>query len=559
MSSKGLPVIQVLPDIKGTPEFEAQRAAILDTLWANVPRDLHIPQTIIDNPPRDVTAIPRELGILTPEELDITESYDAVSLAAAIAARKFTAVAVATAFSKRAIIAHQLTCCLTEWFMDEAVAQARALDEHLERTGKTVGPLHGVPVAVKEMVPLAGHHSSLGFLVTRRRDEEDCQMTAALRAAGAVFHCKTLQPQGVMHIETVSPFGRTLNPYNINLSAGGSTGGGSALVALRGSLLAVATDIGGSIRVPASFCGIYGFKPTSHTLPLQGFTGDDGYAAELNILASTGPLGVSLRDLDLFVSALKASQPHLQDPNLIPIPWTGLDTPAPASRPLKVGFMTDDGVIAPQPPVARALAWAKEKLASSSAFEVKAFAPYHAAEAARAAKLAYSPDGGKGVRQALAATGEPEMELTTLALADPEVLEQDLDAAGLIKQRVARDKFRRGFSAHWASQDVDVVVCPASMGPAWKHDTGVFFNYASFWNYVDCPGAVVPTPIRVLAKGEEGYTSAEPLSQDCESVRRLWEEGDFEGAPVGIQVVARKYHDNELFAALRALQEPLGI
>lgn len=384
-------------------------------------------------------------------------------------------------------------------------------------------------------------------------------MTAALRAAGAVFHCKTLQPQGVMHLETVSPFGRTLNPYNVGLSAGGSTGGGAALVALRGSLLAVATDIGGSIRVPASFCGVYGFKPTSYVLPLQGFTGDDGYAAELNILASTGPLGVSLRDLDLFVSVLKASQPHLQDPNLVPIPWTGLATPAPASRPLKVGFMMDDGVVIPQPPVARALAWARDILAKSSAFEVKNFAPYLAADAARATKLIFAPDGGRGVEQALAATGEPAVELTRLALADPEVSAQDLDAAGVLRQRVARDKFRRGFAAHWASQDVDVVVSPASVGPACKHDTGMFWNYASLWNYVDCPGAVVPTPVRALARGQESYDTAKPLSEDCERVRRLWGDGDFEGAPVGIQVVARKYHDNELFAALSALQEPLGI
>lgn len=163
MPPKRLPIIQVLPDIQGTPEFEASRSAILDSFSANVPEDLRIPQAVIDNPPRDVTGLPRDLGILTPEELEITENYDAVALAAAIAARKLTAVAVATAFSKRAIIAHQLTCCLTEWFMDEAVAQARALDEHLEKTGKTVGPLHGVPVAVKEMVPLAGHYSSLGF------------------------------------------------------------------------------------------------------------------------------------------------------------------------------------------------------------------------------------------------------------------------------------------------------------------------------------------------------------------------------------------------------------
>ncbi|WQF88442.1 Putative amidase signature domain-containing protein [Colletotrichum destructivum] len=567
MAPSLLPVIRRLSFPLGTPAFEAARQSLIEEFSAKVPREYHISSSIIDHPPKNVIDIPRESGILSQEEINITENFDAVALAAAIAARKFTAVVVATAFAKRAIIAHQLTCCLTEWFMEEAIDHARALDEHLVKTGTTVGPLHGVPISVKEMIPVAGHHSSLGFLVTRHKDESDSHMIAILRKAGAVFYCKTAQPQGVMHLETVSLHGRVLNPYNIDLTAGGSTGGAAALLALRGSVLSVGTDIGGSIRAPASFCGLYGFKPTSYTLPMKGFVGADGFAAELNVLASAGPLGVSLRDMDFFVAVVKAAQPHLEDPRLVPIAWRGLagGRPKGATPPLRVGFMMNDGVITPQPPVTRALDWARARLSGSPDFEVKDFAPYRVGEALRNIQLAFFPDGGRQIRDALAATGEPMLPLTQSVIREAESAGQDLDAAGVLRQRVARDDFRCAFAAHWNEAGVDVVVCPAYVGPACVHETGRFWNYTALWNYVDYPGAVVPTPIRALGKGAESYgpggdddDEAVMGAQD-ELVRRLWAEGDFEGAPVGIQVVARKYHDNDLFAALGAMEGPLGL
>lgn len=84
---------------------------------------------------------------------------------------------------------------------------------------------------------IAHHWSADGFVATRYQDEEDAHLVAILRDLGAVFYCKTNQPQAIMHLETISPYGRTLNPYNINLSAGGSSGGEAALIALRGSIL----------------------------------------------------------------------------------------------------------------------------------------------------------------------------------------------------------------------------------------------------------------------------------------------------------------------------------
>ncbi|KAK2596562.1 hypothetical protein N8I77_013447 [Diaporthe amygdali] len=553
--SKAFSIIQTVPVAKGTPEYEEHRDRIVQEHFTDkVPKELLLPSEIIKSPPRNVTKIPHDCGLLTSHELDITENYDATALADAIREHKLTAVAVATAFAKRAIIAHQLTCCLTEWFLDDAVAQAQALDDHLAATGKTVGPLHGVPVSIKEHVQMAGHWSADGYISSRQVDSEDCNLVAILRSLGAVFYCKTNQPQAIMHLETVSPYGRTLNPHNIDLSAGGSSGGEGALIALRGSVLGVGSDIGGSIRGPAGFCGIYGFKPTSHYLPTNGML-HGGNPAELTILATCGPMAVSLRDLDLFMSLVIGAKPCLREPSLVPIPWTGLSTPPSSSTSLKVGFMMHDGVIQPQPPVVRALEWAMGKLSNSSSVTVKPFAPYRTADAIRNIRRAYTPDGGASLKAGLAKAGEPMEPLTKWIIQDAEGPHYNFQQ--MFDMRCERDNFRCSFAKHWSEQDVDVVICPVYVGPACVHDTGLYWDYTAFWNYVDCPGVVIPTPVKALKKGEEQYAPGEPLSKEDTHVRELWAEGDFDGAPINLQIVARKYHDNDLFAAVNEIEKCL--
>lgn len=554
--SKAFPVVQTLPVAQGTPEYHKLVDSIVKEQFADkVPKEYLLPSEIIQNPPKNVTNVPRECGILTPAEIAITENHDATALADAIRTRKLTSVQVVTAFAKRAIIAHQLTCCLVEWFMDEALAEAKKLDDHLAQTGQTLGPLHGVPVSIKEHMHIAGHWSADGYLGSRTLDPEDCHAVAILRKQGAVFYCKTNQPQGIMHLETVSPYGRTLNPHNIHLSAGGSSGGEGALIAMRGSVLGLGTDIGGSIRGPAGFCGIYGYKPTSRVMPVEGMM-HGGNPAELTILAVEGPLAVSLRDLDLMMSVVLGAKPHLREPTLVPTLWKGLSAPATAVKPLKVGFMMHDGVIQPQPPVVRALEWAKSKLASTS-FEVKPFAPYRTADAMTSIRKAYWPDGAAGIKAGLAKTGEPLETLTKWIIQDAEGPPYTFEQ--LFNLRLERDDFRTKFAAHWTAQDVDVVICPVYVGPAAAHDTALYWDYTAFWNYVDYPGVVVPTPVKAFKKGEESYQSGETLGKEDEHVRKLWEDGDFEGAPINVQIVARKYHDNELFEAIGALKELLEL
>ncbi|KAH0286420.1 amidase [Aureobasidium namibiae CBS 147.97] len=553
-----LPIIQTLPVPAGSADFEQKRALALEEFASKVPVEYRIPRHYIESPPKDVTPIPRECGILDDIELDITEQYDATALAHAIAAGKLTAVSVAKAFIKRSIICHQISNCLTQWMPELALKRAQELDNYFSRTGKTMGPLHGVPISVKQHIPLADTDSDMGFLATKAHNPQDSLLVAILRSLGAVFYCKTAQPQGIMHIETDGYHGRTLNPHNINLSPGGSSGGEAALIALRGSILGVGTDIGGSIRVPAGFVGIYGFKPTAYTLPMREFV-NGAFPAELNILPSTGPMCTSLRDVDLFMHGILSQQPYIQDPRVVPLPWKGLGTDLQVSKTnrLKVGIMFNDGVVQLQPPVLRALLEAQKFLQVSPLVEIKPYKVPSIHEILGMTSKMYVPDGGHSVRQVCEISGEPLHHLTEFNL---EGLEP-VDAYGIAKLRVSRDAFRIAFSEDWAAQDVDVILSPLHVGPAAAHDTAKYLAYSALWNILDCPAIAFPTSTKVGKKGTEHYAAGDekPWNELDAHVRALWEEHDYEGAPISLQLSARKHHDGMLIAALDMMRDVLEL
>lgn len=158
-------------------------------------------------------------------------------------------------------------------------------------------------------------------------------------------------PQAGMMLQTVSPlWGRTLNPYNKNFSAGGSSGGDGALVAMRGSPFCPSTDIGGSIRAPGAFNGLYAIRPTAERIPKAGMlspaTGNN------SIKVSCGPTCHSMDDLELMTKLLTSHEQYLgYDPTATPMPWRKV----PVQQPLVLAMLKTDGVVMPQPPVLRAL------------------------------------------------------------------------------------------------------------------------------------------------------------------------------------------------------------
>lgn len=222
----------------------------------------------------NVMDVPAKCGLLSSAELEITERYSAVSLAKAVQSGAVSAAAVAQAFCKRAAIAQQLTNCLTETFFEDAMKRGQYLDDYLKEHGRPVGPLHGVPVSLKDMINYRGVASTLGLIsyLDRPVAEQNAPLTDILLELGAILYCKTNIPQTMMSADSDNNvFGKVLNPHRLSLGAGGSSGGEGALIALRGSILGVGTDIGGSIRIPALCCGTYGFKPSVARIPYGGF------------------------------------------------------------------------------------------------------------------------------------------------------------------------------------------------------------------------------------------------------------------------------------------------
>ncbi|KAM0441227.1 hypothetical protein ACHAPT_000534 [Fusarium lateritium] len=202
----------------------------------------------------------------------ITDVGDAATLASKIARGEVTSEAVTSAYIARAIEAHKMTNCLTEVLFQDALEQAKHLDEFYAKQGKTVGPLHGVPVTLKDQFNVKGHDTTLGYTSRAFKPaSEDAILVNMLKQLGAIIIAKSNLPQSIMWCETDNPlWGLTTNPMIPGYTPGGSTGGESALLYMHGSMIGLGTDIGGSIRIPAHMMGLYGFKPSSSRLPYTG-------------------------------------------------------------------------------------------------------------------------------------------------------------------------------------------------------------------------------------------------------------------------------------------------
>ncbi len=224
---------------------------------------------------------------------------------------------------------------------DEALEQARELDAMAAR-GRWMGPLHGVPISIKDAVWIRGVPSTAGdpefadFV-----PEEDAPVVARLRAAGAVFLGHTNMPMHGDDFQSYNElFGRTDNPWDLSRTAGGSTGGGGAAVAAGLSYLSIGTDFGGSIRVPSHFNGIYGHRGTRNVIPTEGIRVQPPGASPRpkSEESVAGPLARSAADLKL---ALEICGGHIE-PRSIAYRWQLPPARGNVLRDYRIGYVTDD-------------------------------------------------------------------------------------------------------------------------------------------------------------------------------------------------------------------------
>lgn len=262
--------------------------------------------------------------------------------------------------------------CLTDICFEEALDTARSLDKKFRSSGKPVGPLHGLPISIKDHVNVAGLRSTLGYCAWADNiPTEDAVFVDALKQAGAIVITKTTMPVTGMAIETVSKlWGRTTCGFNRSFVSGGSSGGDGALVGMYGAPVGIGTDIAGSIRVPCAFNGLYGIRPSMKRLSYQGLTSNVRGAR--GITGTIGPMCHSIRDIELICKVVTDAEPWHVDANVIRKEW--ISRPLVPSR-LTIGVMKFDGIVMPHPPILRGLDEAVRKLRDAG-HEVIEFEPH---------------------------------------------------------------------------------------------------------------------------------------------------------------------------------------
>ncbi|KAF9875725.1 acetamidase [Colletotrichum karsti] len=530
-------------------QLVAKALAIRDESLVDALPPIKLPEPL----PQNVQGIPAQ--ILTAEELEITES-DAVTLIDKMASKTLSCETVVKAFLARAALAQKTVNCITELLYTHAITRARYLDSLPE----PAGPLHGLPISVKEQFGFEGKINNNGFVAwCDRQQVPRCSLNEILeRECGAVILARTTQPQSVMHLETNSNvYGRTLNPWNRTLAAGGSSGGEGALVGFKGSSLGLGGDIGGSIRVPAANNGVYGFKPTSNRV---GNTGGMGLIlGQEEITGCIGPLSPTLSGIELFMRAYLNMCPWNRENTLLPIPWRKVALPPK----LKIGIMRSDGVVRPHPPVLRAMDTVVDALkAAPEQFEVVDWESRGHDECWRLTSALYYEDGGRRLREVIAAGGEETLPLTSWLLEETNIKPRTVEEVWDLK--AARNSYRAMYNQLWLDtgkrdgHPVDAILCPVGPGCAPPHDSAKYWSYTSQWNLLDYPAVSFPvTQVdQRLDIAEDGYT---PQNPDDKFNHELYTgPGRYRDAPVSLQLVTRRYEDEKCLGILRRMEMAMG-
>lgn len=411
---------------------------------------------------------------------------------------------------------------------ERALRDARQA-EHAVMAGQPLGPLHGVPVSIKDNLWTAGDRTTFGSrLLAEFIPPEDAPSVARLRAAGAIFVGRTNLPEFAWRGSTDNPlFGESRNPWDLTRTPGGSTGGGAAAVAAGLGPLALGSDGAGSIRIPASFCGLVGLKPTFGRVPMYPAAGGN------ELVAHVCPLARTVRDVALMMNV--TARYDARDP--FALADDGMDYLAACSDPL-------DGARGRSP---IRIAWSANL----------GFAPVEAEtrEIAAAAAHAFA-DAGLVVEEASPDLGDPSSILQTLyggaqagahaarppeqkAQMDPELVAYAAAFAGLtvveyLQAVAARQKLvdtlRRFFEQY------DLLLTPTLCLPAFPL------------------GLVGPREVAGRAVSHLGWTLCYPFNysgQPAVSVPAGWTAG---GLPVGLQIVGRRLEDALVLRAAATLE-----
>jgi len=412
-----------------------------------------------------------------------------------------------------------------------ALRAARGADQALS-DGQSPGPIHGVPISIKSSVEVAGLRCESGSrLRTGFVAKQDAPIVARLRAAGAIILGATNAPELLMAWETDnSMYGRTNNPWDLERTPGGSSGGEAAAIASGMSAGGVGSDGGGSIRVPAHFSGICGLKPTPGRIPSTGHFPPSG--GPFSLIGVVGPMARSVADLKLLFEIMQG--PDDGDACSVPVPvrW-----PQPGElRKLRIGYFEDDGRTPVTPETRLAVRSAAESLRVAG-FDVEPFRPSGLEEARQLWWQFFGVAGGM-LLGSMFAGREAEMSPLLKRHLDQVAASPTHTGESLLQAWVRRDTLRAEFLRQM--RDFPILLCPVAAIPAFRHGErswnvdGKTVEYLDAWSYTEWfnllgnPAAVVPV-------------GSSP-----------------EGLPIGVQVVGRPWEEEQVLSVAEVIERTCG-
>ncbi|KAF4342052.1 general amidase [Fusarium beomiforme] len=506
---------------------------------------------------------------VVPEHADISYLLERLSLG------QLSAETLVSVTIRRAIASHKDTNCISEPLFERALDRAKYLDEYFQQHQKLIGPLHGIPVSVKDQFNVTGVDTTLGYVGRSFKPAtENAVMVSILEKLGAVIITKTVIPQSIMYGETESPlWGLTTYPGRPELSPGGSTGGEATLMAMSGSLGGWATDIGGSIRVPSHLNGLFGLKPSSGRFSYSGAA--NSHEGQSHVPSSIGPMSPLLSNLITITKESLNTEPWKLDPNVVPIPWRQDDFESVQKRKLTIGVILDDGVVRPHPEIQEAI---RRVVAIFEKAGHKVI-PWSTADHGSCIEIQdkfYRVDGGEDIKTEVAVAGEP-------MIAHVEALVNSSKAISVYeywqlnrRKTAAQEAYNKKWTATaGADKDgsdacVDIIISPMCPHTAVPHRCFKWTGYAKIWNFLDYtamsfPFAKFGIPTESASSGlYVSATEAErqsylhdyaPRNPIDEWVRGLYNPEAMEGLNIGVQIIGRRYEEERVLGVAALLEK----
>jgi amidase len=449
--------------------------------------------------------------------------WSAARLAHSLRARELSSREIVDACLARIDEVNPRINAVVQLVADRARAEADELDR-LALSGQFRGPLHGVPITIKDSLDTEGIVSTGGTLGRREFvPQQDAPVVARLRAAGAVLLGKSNTPELTLSGETNNLiYGRSCNPWDCLRSPGGSSGGSAAIIACAGSALELGSDTGGSIREPAHLCGITGIKPTSGRTPRSGHIVPFG--GLLDSLTQIGPMARYVEDLVLALPIICG--PDGRDPFVVPV---NIGDPA-AIEPmqLRIAWYADNGIVSPDAEILRVVGETAQALRGEVALIENRLIPGMRELVDLSTELREAANAG--VIQRLLeryGTTRPGPDL------DGYFTEKSLAASDRVDPVLieAIDEARSRALAFFT--DYDAILCPPSHALARPHkashsDSFDDWSYMTIYNLLGWPGA---------------------------SVRAGSSAG---GLPVGVQIVAAPWREDIVLALAQKVESLMG-